>query len=181
MRPRIRETRIFALSAALGIILPVILSLLVNALAFAQTPVTGFVPPYEIVRTVRAAGFDPLAPPLREGTTYVLRATDFRGVLMRVVVDARTGAIRVANRIVPGPGLYGPAAYPPGSYSPYGPAGYGPGPYGPGPYGPGSYGPGPYGPGPYGPRVYGPQSEPHTYNPDTSRPPAMAPPVGGEA
>jgi hypothetical protein len=61
------------------------------------------------MRTARAAGFDPLAPPLREGTTYVLRATDFRGMLMRVVVDARTGAIRDANRIVPGPGSYGTA------------------------------------------------------------------------
>jgi hypothetical protein len=70
-------------------------------------PVTGFVPPYEIMRTVRAAGFDPLAPPLREGTTYVLRATDFRGVLMRVVVDARTGTIRDVTQIVPGPGRYG--------------------------------------------------------------------------
>jgi hypothetical protein len=146
---------------------------LIGASAFAQTPVTGFVPPYEIVRTVRAAGFDPLAPPLREGTTYVLRATDFRGILMRVVVDARTGAIRDANRIVPGPGLYGPAPYPPGSYGQggYGPAGYGPGPYGPGPYGPG----------PYGQRVYDPQSEPRPYNPGTSRPPAMARPDGGEA
>jgi hypothetical protein len=70
--------------------------------------VPGFVPPYEIMRTVRAAGFDPLAPPLREGTVYVLRATDFRGILMRVVVDARTGAIRDANRILPGQGSYGP-------------------------------------------------------------------------
>ena len=73
----------------------------------APLPSPGFVPPYEIVRTVRAAGFDPLAPPLREGATYVLRATDFNGILMRVVVDARTGAIRDANRIVPGPGNYG--------------------------------------------------------------------------
>jgi hypothetical protein len=70
-------------------------------------PGPGFVPPYEIMRTVRAAGFDPLAPPLREGTTYVLRANDFRGILMRVVVDARSGAIRDVNRIVPGPGYYG--------------------------------------------------------------------------
>ena len=45
-----------------------------------------------------------MAPPLREDATYVLRATDFRGILMRVVIDARTGAIRDANRIVPGPG-----------------------------------------------------------------------------
>ncbi len=64
-------------------------------------------PAFEITRIVRAAGFDPLAPPLREGTTYVLRATDFRGILMRVVVDARSGAIRAVNRIVPGPGPYG--------------------------------------------------------------------------
>ena len=70
-------------------------------------PVTGFVSSYEIMRTIRAAGFDPLAPPLREGTDYVLRATDFRGILMRVVVDARTAAIRDVTRIVPGPGRYG--------------------------------------------------------------------------
>jgi hypothetical protein len=84
------------------------------------TPLRGFVPPYEILRTLRAAGFEPLAPPLREGTTYVVRALDFRGVPMRVVVDAHSGAIRDANRIVAGPGLYGP--YMPG---PYGPAYYG--------------------------------------------------------
>ena len=82
----------------------------------AQIPLRGFVPPYEILRTVRAAGFEPLAPPLRERTTYVVRAIDFRGVAMRVVVDARSGAIREANRIVAGPGLYGP--YMPGPYAP---------------------------------------------------------------
>jgi hypothetical protein len=101
-------------------------------------PVTGFVSPYEIVRTVRAAGFDPLSPPLREGTTYVLRATDYRGILMRVVVDARSGAIRDANRIVPGPGSYGS----------YGTAGIEPSPYGGG--SPRYYGP----PSPYGVPIY---------------------------
>jgi hypothetical protein len=55
---------------------------------------------------LRAAGFAPLSPPLREGTTYVLRATDFRGILMHVVIDARTAAIRDATRIVPAPGRY---------------------------------------------------------------------------
>lgn len=70
----------------------------------SSAPVLGFMPPYEITRTVRRAGFDPLAPPLREGSTYVVRATDYRGILMRVVVDARSGAIRDATRIVPGPG-----------------------------------------------------------------------------
>jgi len=81
-----------------------------------QTPLRGFVPPYEILRTLRAAGFQPLAPPLREGTTYVVRALDFRGIPMRVVVDAHSGAIRDANRLVAGPGLYGP--YMPGPYAP---------------------------------------------------------------
>jgi hypothetical protein len=86
--------------------------------------VSGFVSPYEIMRTLHSAGFDPLAPPLREGTTYVARANDYRGILMRVVLDARTGAIRDANRIVPGPGNYG------GPYSSDGPGPYGQGPYG---------------------------------------------------
>ena len=70
----------------------------------------GFMPPYEIARKVRRAGFDPLSPPLREGSIYVVRATDFRGILMRVVVDARSGVIRDASRIVPGPGSYGQQA-----------------------------------------------------------------------
>jgi hypothetical protein len=94
------------------------LLLLTAALGYAQAPAPppapqapppapGFVPPYEITAVVRSAGFQPLAPPLREGTTYVLRATDFRGILMRVVVDAHSGAIRAVNRIVPGPGAYG--------------------------------------------------------------------------
>ena len=64
-------------------------------------------PPYEVTKIARAAGFSPLAPPMREGTNYVLRATDHRGILMRVVVDARSGAVRAVNRIVPA-GPYGP-------------------------------------------------------------------------
>ena len=77
--------------------------------AQSSPPLPGFVPPYEITRIVRSAGFDPLALPLREGTTYVIRAADFRGILMRVVVDARSGAIRAVNRIVSdqGQGMYG--------------------------------------------------------------------------
>jgi len=68
----------------------------------SPTPLRGFVPPYEILRTLRAAGFQPLAPPLREGTNYVVRALDFCGVPVRVVADAHSGAIRDANRIVAG-------------------------------------------------------------------------------
>jgi hypothetical protein len=100
-------------------------------------PLPGFVPPYEITMTVRSAGFYPLAPPRREGTTYVLRATDFRGILMRVVVDARSGAIRAVNRIVPAPGPYGAVGVSPYGMSPYGE----PPPYRLPPYG----GPAPYG------------------------------------
>jgi hypothetical protein len=95
--------------------LAVTILLLAAASGHAQAPpplsppaalpsVPGFVPSYEIMRTLRSAGFEPLAPPLREGSTYVVRANDYRGILMRVVLDARTGAIRDANRIVPGPG-----------------------------------------------------------------------------
>src|SRR5262249_57525255 len=84
-------------------------------------PLRGFVPPYEILRTVRSAGFEPLAPPLRQGSTYVVRAIDFRGVAMRVVVDARSGVIRDANRIVSGPGPYGPYAPGPVYYGRFGP------------------------------------------------------------
>ena len=105
--------------------------LLAAAPSLAQTPpsapplpLPGFVPPYEVTKIVRSAGFEPLAPPLREGTTYVLRANDFRGILMRVVVDARSGAIRAVNRIVPGPAAYGQVglAMPPpyGAPPPYG-------------------------------------------------------------
>lgn len=73
-------------------------------------PATGFVSPYEIMRTVRAAGFHPVSRPLREGASYVLRATDFRGLPMRIVLDARTGVIRDATRIVPaGAGTAAPA------------------------------------------------------------------------
>ena len=72
------------------------------------TPLPGFITSHEVTRIARSAGFEPVAPPLREGTTYVLRAMDFRGILMRVVVDARSGAIRAVNRIVAGPGFYGP-------------------------------------------------------------------------
>jgi len=93
---------------------------------FAQpnSPSPGFVSPYEIMYSLRSAGFDPLAPPLREGPTYVARAADDRGILVRVVLDARTGAIRDVTRIMSGPGTYGLGAY-----------GGGPGTYGDGTYG----------------------------------------------
>jgi hypothetical protein len=123
-------------------------------------PVTGFVSSYAILRTVRAAGFEPLAPPLRDGTIYVLRATDFRGILMRVILDARTGAIRDVTRIVPADAdAYGVST-----------------PYGAPPYGSPPYAPPPYEPPPYEP--YGAPAEydlppPHMSPPGEGAPPAV--------
>jgi len=108
---RVSGTAAFAVIVLLAAVAPGFAQALPPTQTAAPPPPPGFVPPYEITRTVRAAGFEPLAPPLREGTTYVLRANDFRGILMRVVVDARSGAIRDVNRIVPGPGMYDPGAY----------------------------------------------------------------------
>ncbi len=117
MRPGVRGA---VVRSVLGTALFVLTFLLLaDAPGYAQSPLPlpGFVPPYEITRIARMAGFYPLAPPLREGTTYVIRATDFRGILMRVVVDARSGAIRAVNRIVSDQGMYGAVGMLP---SPYG-------------------------------------------------------------
>jgi hypothetical protein len=109
------------------------LLLLVAAPVFAQTPpaaalppppLPGYMAPYEITRIVRSAGFDPLTRPMREGTTYVVRANDYRGILMRVVVDAQTGAIRAVNRIVANVDPYGPVGVLPPAYA--APSVYGP-------------------------------------------------------
>src|SRR5580693_1351062 len=122
VRARVSETAAFALIVLLSALAPSDAQVppppMPPQASTAPPPAPGFVPPYEIMRTVRKAGFSPLAPPLREGTTYVLRANDYRGILMRVVVDARTGAIRDANRIVPGPGRYGQFYSAPSPYDP---------------------------------------------------------------
>ena len=68
--------------------------------AHTAAPVPGLVQPFEINKIVRDAGFLPLGPPQREGATYVLRAINSREILMRVVVDGRSGVIRAVNRIV---------------------------------------------------------------------------------
>ena len=67
--------------------------------AAAPPALQGLAQPFEINKIVRDAGFSPLGPPKREGTTYVLRAINSREILMRVVVDGRSGAIRAVNRI----------------------------------------------------------------------------------
>ena len=64
------------------------------------------VPPYEVVRIVRARGLVPVSRPARTGPNYVVQATDRNGHLKRVVVDAAYGNIvRVisVNRPPPSP------------------------------------------------------------------------------
>ena len=120
----------------------------------APLPPPGFVPPYEVGRIVRSAGFNAMAPPRREGATYVVRATDFRGILMRVVIDARSGAIRAVNRIVPGPEPYGPIGMLPSPYEELPPSAY------------------------MAPRAYGPPpayASPQAYAPAPVYPPPAAP------
>ena len=128
MGPGVRIAVIRSVLGAAVFFLTFSLSAVAPGRAQSPPPLPGFVPPYEITRIVRTAGFDPLAPPLREGTTYVIRATDFRGILMRVVVDARSGAIRAVNRIVSDQGMYGAVGMLPPPYGappPYGGAGSG--------------------------------------------------------
>ncbi len=66
-------------------------------------PFEAALPPYEINAIVRSMGFDPLTYPQRRGPYYVLNAIDPRGFEMRVVADARIGAV-VA--IMPAPMRY---------------------------------------------------------------------------
>jgi hypothetical protein len=53
----------------------------------------GALPPFEIIRIVRASGFTPVSRPVRRGPYYVLLAIDRGGRDMRVAVDARLGEI----------------------------------------------------------------------------------------
>jgi len=126
-------------------------------------------PPWQIMRVVRAAGFSPLSAPVRRGPNYVITAVGRNGGYVRVVINAYEGEIVgvqpvMAARPYGAPPPYDPrmgGAVPPRSYdeppSPYGPSsrapgqdhsgpGAGSGPHGPGagPHDPdaGNYGPG---------------------------------------
>jgi len=87
------------------------------ASAQSPGPAYGALPPFRIAAIVRAAGFDPLFRPMRQGDTYVLRALDRNEAEYRLVIDAYTGrtiSIRATGAAGPyarpyrgGPG-YGP-------------------------------------------------------------------------
>jgi hypothetical protein len=86
--------------------------LLVTVTGFAQSPspeppavgkpstLTVLLPSNAINTIVRAAGYFPLTEPQKTGTMYVLRVLDHRDIQMRVVIDARSGAITAVNRVV---------------------------------------------------------------------------------
>jgi hypothetical protein len=61
------------------------------AVAQSPGPAYGAMPPFRIAAIVRAAGFDPLFRPMRQGDTYVLRALDRNEAEYRLVIDAYTG------------------------------------------------------------------------------------------
>jgi hypothetical protein len=84
-------------------------------------------PPYEILTIVRSTGLDPLSRPVRQGSTYVLRAIDPYGEEVRVVVGAQRGQILSVRPVVPVAAPYdvpGPAY----GYPPYGDPRYVPAP-----------------------------------------------------
>ncbi|HLN07701.1 MAG TPA: hypothetical protein VK281_01855 [Xanthobacteraceae bacterium] len=100
----------------------------------------GLLPPRRIDIVVRSAGLFPVAPPMRRGVNYIVRAIDRYGTPMRLVVDGYYGQILAAHRIaslyprgMPGP-QFDPSADPrvaPGDVAPgnrpYAPTGPRPG------------------------------------------------------
>jgi hypothetical protein len=68
------------------------------------------VPPYEVMRLVRARGLTPVSRPVLVGPNYVVQATDRNGDLKRVVVDSEFGDIlRVVSLNRPPPPSTPPA------------------------------------------------------------------------
>jgi hypothetical protein len=57
------------------------------------------IPPYRIAMVVRSAGLFPVAPAVRQGPNYVVRAVDRYGTPMRVWVDGYYGQILAARRL----------------------------------------------------------------------------------
>jgi len=68
--------------------------------AMAQMAPYDLMPPHRIDMVVRAAGLYPVAPPMRLGANYVVRAIDRYGTPMRIVVDGYYGEILAARRMV---------------------------------------------------------------------------------
>jgi hypothetical protein len=65
----------------------------------AGPPFAVTLPPYEIIASVRSAGFDPLSQPMQRGRVYVLLATDRHDADVRLTVDAHSGRVLSAMRV----------------------------------------------------------------------------------
>jgi hypothetical protein len=86
--------------------------------AFAQMMVPyDLMPPYEVARVVRSSGLIPVAPPMRSGAAYIVRAMDRYGTPVRMVIDGRSGEIVEVRRIAAVAPDYG---YPRREPPPYG-------------------------------------------------------------
>jgi hypothetical protein len=96
--------------------------------AFAQMMVPyDLMPPYEVARVVRSSGLIPVAPPMRSGVAYIVRAMDRYGTPVRMVIDGRSGEIVEVRRIAAAAPDYG---YPRREPPPYGYSRGEPPPYG---------------------------------------------------
>jgi hypothetical protein len=107
--------------------------LALSAPAVAQGFEPGTMPPREIMRMLRATGFEPMSRPMRRGPNYVVFAVDNRDREVRIVIGARTGGIvsvapmQTASQGPPRGGVnMGPYERMPPGYAP--PAGYRSGP-----------------------------------------------------
>src|ERR1700686_521994 len=78
-------------------------------------------PPGRILAIVRATGFDPVGPPVRDGELYRVRALDPDDIEYRIVIDARTGRTVSVREI----GMPGPYRQAMPAYGPYGGPVYG--------------------------------------------------------
>ncbi|MGE3150225.1 MAG: hypothetical protein AB7K04_14270 [Pseudorhodoplanes sp.] len=76
----------------------------------AQTMMAELLPPYEAHAIVRSMGLRVITAPVRQGSTYVLRAVDRYGEERRVVLDARYGDVLSAVPVVRLPGNAYPGA-----------------------------------------------------------------------
>jgi len=135
--------------------------------ASAQSPGPGqnVLPPLRVAAIVRAAGFDPLFRPMRQGDTYVLRALDRNEVEYRLVIDAYTGRT-VSIRATGEPGPYARVYHGGPGYGPYGGPRHGP-----------MYGR-VFGPDDdYDPRYGGPRPPPRVRPPQTTNAAPVAPPA----
>jgi hypothetical protein len=125
-----RETLALAGSTAIGTSLTLVQYGPFGPIMRPTMPIAGM-PGNEVVGMVREMGLDPIGPPTRSGNFYILRAADYYGRPMQVIVDARRAevvsveALNAPGSIHGGPYPAANARYAPGPYGSGGHPGYG--------------------------------------------------------